>query len=122
MQYTSDTSKKVIQYIQKKYNAVPEFLWAKSNNAVFRHKPSNKWFGALLTVSPDKLGIHGDKNVEILNLKSDPDLISILIDNKNFFPAFHMNKEHWITVLMDGSVSDKNLFKLIGASYTVTSN
>lgn len=120
MAYTGAASQKVIEYIKKKYDGTAEYLWAKSNNAVFRHRGHKKWYGALLTVSRDKLRIPGDGNVEILNLKLNPVLIASLIDNRSYFRAYHMNKEYWISVLLDGSVSDENTFALIDMSFKNT--
>lgn len=127
MAFTGIVTNKVIQYIKKKYGAEPEFLWAKTpDNAIFRHKKrfankeSSKWFAALLTIPKIKLSIKGGGNIEILNLKCDPVLTSLLIDGKNIFPAFHMNKEHWITVLLDGSVKNERIFPLIDFSYNLT--
>jgi len=51
------------------------------------------------------------------NVKLNPDLIENLIDKKHFFPAYHMNKKYWITILLD-SDTDLNLVKsLIDESF-----
>ncbi|MDR0726513.1 MAG: MmcQ/YjbR family DNA-binding protein [Rickettsiales bacterium] len=121
MPYICPATIKVIKYIKEKYDADPEFMWARTpGNSIFRHRDNQKWYGVLLTVSRAALKIQGQGNVEILNLKLDPILIGSLIDNKSFFPAYHMNKEHWISLLMDGSIKDKDMFALIDISFNTT--
>lgn len=66
------------------------------------------------------------EQIWILNLKCDPNLAPILHDFRAIFPAYHMNKRHWISV--DLSVKkfknlDKNLlFELIIQSYVLVKN
>lgn len=110
-----------MQYVKKKYGTVPEYLWAKSpNNGILRHNDNPKWYGALLKVSKQKLGLDGTEDVNILNLKCDPILMGMLIDKKGYFPGYHMNKIHWISVLLDGSVRYDDIFNLIDLSYDMT--
>lgn len=53
-----------------------------------------------------------------INLKCDPEVGAELREEyPSVQPGFHMNKKHWITVLMDGSIPDKLLRKWIDASY-----
>lgn len=112
---------KVISYIKEKYGDEPQFLWAKTpQNAVFRHKDSLKWYGAILNVAKQKLGISQIGNTDILDLKCDPLLIGSLRDGKTYFPAYHMNKEHWITILLDDNVQLDKVFSLIDLSYKIT--
>ena len=120
--FKSKASEKVLQYIKDKYDAEPTFLWEKfPENAVFRHKKSLKWFGAILIVQKSKLGLGESGTVEILDLKCDPILIGTLIDGKRYLPGYHMNKEHWITLVLDGSIPDEEIYDLIDLSYSITS-
>ena len=121
MAFNSPGINKVLRYVKKKYGTEPEFLWARfPNNAILRHKNSSKWYAAVLIVPKQKLGIAGEGSIDILDLKCDPVLIGSLIDRKSIFPGYHMNKEHWITVLLDGSIRDKEVFGLIDLSYDIT--
>ncbi|WP_424244418.1 putative DNA-binding protein (MmcQ/YjbR family) [Elusimicrobium posterum] len=121
MAFTNLETNKILQYVNKKYATKPEFLWRKfPGNAILRRKDSKKWYGAILTIPKQKLGINEAGNVDILDLKCDPMLISSLIDKKSFFPGYHMNKTHWITILLDGSVKEKFLFSLIDQSYEIS--
>ena len=121
MQY-SPTTAEAVNYMKAKYDIEPEFLWAKTpNDAVFRRRDSGKWFAVLLLDMPKKtLGLPGTERVDILDLKCDPLLIGSLLDGTRFLPGYHMNKEHWITLLLDGSIPLPEVFDLIDLSYRLT--
>lgn len=119
--FKSADSKTIINYISERYDTVPEFLWEKTPEcAVFRHKKTNKWFGALISVKKKNLGIAGEGNAEILDLKCDPILIGTLIDGNRFLPGYHMNKEHWITLMLDSSIPECEICDLIDMSFELT--
>jgi predicted DNA-binding protein (MmcQ/YjbR family) len=53
-----------------------------------------------------------------INLKCDPEeAISLRERYPAVIPGYHMNKKHWNTVMMDGSVGDKLVRKWIDDSY-----
>jgi len=120
MLYNSGNAKQVVEYIKERYETEPEFLWAKSNNAVFRNKDNKKWYGALLNIQKNKLGLLGEEYINILDLKCDPMLKNSIIDMKRYFPGYHMNKEHWITIILDGTVPIEDILYFIDLSYELT--
>ena len=116
--FKANYTKEVINYINNKYGDKLEFLWEKSpKNAVVRKKSNNKWYAVILTISKRKLNLNSDKLVEVINLHNSPEEIEKLIDNKRYFPAYHMNKKHWCTICLDGTVELKEIYKLIDISY-----
>ena len=118
--FKSEYSRQVIQYIRDKYHDELEFLWTKfPNNAIFRRQDSKKWYAALLILQKQKLGLKEKGIVEIIDLRIKPENVDNLIDNKRFFPGYHMNKKHWFTICLDGSVPIEEIFKYIDISYTL---
>ena len=108
-------------YIPKTYNAKQDFPWVKyPTYEVFRHADSKKWFALIMNLPKEKLGIAGVGTLDVINLKCAPDLIGSLRIEKGFFPAYHMNKEHWITAVLDGSVPDDKIKMLLDMSYKLT--
>lgn len=105
----------IFSFIKNYYGIEPDYPFASSPDAAVLRHPSGKWFGIIMQVSRDKLGLSGDAPIDIINLKRDPMLG--LADGKCIFPAYHMNKEHWISVLLDGSVPMEELKGLIAMSY-----
>jgi len=111
---------KLEDYILKTYGAKAEFPWVKYPTfAVFRHADNKKWFAVIMTVDKRKLGIDEDGKVDVVNLKRDINIVSSTWGN-GIFPAYHMNKEHWITVTLDGSIEDKTVEFLVDISFHLT--
>ena len=114
--------KKITEYIKDTYDVDPEFPWEKyDSNAVFRHLDNRKWFALIMDVSRDKLGLDGDDDVSVINLKIDDVILrDMLVSQEGILPAYHMNKLHWITVLLDGKVPEDQVKELIEVSYQAT--
>ena len=116
--FKANYTKEIVAYIKNKYRDELEFLWEKSpKNAVVRRKSSKKWYAVILTVSKRKLNLDTDEIIEVINLHNRVEEIEKLIDNKKYFPAYHMNKKHWCTICLDGTVELKEIYKLIDISY-----
>lgn len=116
--FKSNQSNAVIAYVREKYGCELEYLWERfSDNAVWRCRDNAKWFGALLTVSKNKLGLVGNERTEIIDLRIDPEELEKITDGKKYFPGYHMNKKHWITICLDGSVPTEEIFDRIDDSY-----
>ena len=114
-------AKMIIQYVKEKYKDDLEYLWKKfPNNAIWRNKRNNKWYGALLVVSENKLGISSDKVVEIIDLRYQKDKIKEVIDHNKILEGYHMNKNSWITIRLDESVEIEEIYKLIDNSYKLS--
>lgn len=111
----------VFGYAKSKYGTEPEYLWERDpHSAVLRHKSNKKWYAIAMNVRKELLGVESDGNTDILNVKCDPILIGSLLHNDGYFPAYHMNKTHWITILLDGTVKKEEIFNLIDLSYDMT--
>ena len=114
----------VFTYIKKKYKILPEYPWRRyDDNAVFRHADNKKWFALVMSVQKDKLGLGGDEWIDVINLKIDDMFFrDMIIQEDGIMPAYHMNKMHWITVLLDGTVPEDNVFQLIDMSFMATAS
>ncbi|MCH5256563.1 MAG: MmcQ/YjbR family DNA-binding protein [Lachnospiraceae bacterium] len=114
----------VFAYVKKKYKISPEYPWAKyDSNAVFRHSDNKKWFALVMSVEKDKLGLSDFGYVDVINLKIDDIMFrDILIQKEGILPAYHMNKQHWITVLLDGTVDAAEVYDLIDSSFIATAS
>lgn len=116
--FKSECTGRVIHYIRDKYRDEPQFLWERfPGNAIFRRQDNAKWYAALLTVQKAKLGLSGDDAIEIIDLRGKPEDIVALVDRKKYFPGFHMNKKHWFTICLDGSVPLEEISRRIDASF-----
>ena len=94
----------LFSFVNEHYGIAPDFFFCVVFFVVLCHPENRKWFALVMRVSKSKFGIKSDNAVDILNLKSDPILIGSLRLKEGFFPAYHMNKEKWITIFLDGTV------------------
>lgn len=113
------TRQEIFSWVKEQYGTEPDYPWG-DNNAVLRHKGNNKWYGLIMEVGRDKLGLPGEGRAEALNVKCDPQMVGALRTREGFHPAYHMNKEKWITIRLDGSVADEDIKNLIAQSYKMT--
>lgn len=108
----------VIRYIKDKYQDNLEFLWPKfPQDAIVRRADNKKWYVVILVVEKNKLGLNSEEKIEIINLRGRPEEIKNIIDGKKYFLGYHMNKKHWMTICLDGSVELEEIFARIDESY-----
>ena len=114
----------LFHYVKKKYNAAPEYLWMRfPDYAVFRHADNGKWFGIVMNVSGEKLGLDDDVIVDILNVKlPDPLLAEMLVQQSGFFRGYHISRGNWVSILLDGSVPFEEVCRWLEESYLTTAS
>ena len=118
--FKENCTQKVIEYARKKYGDELEFLWERyPDAAILRRKDNRKWYALFMTVSKSKLGLDGDELAEIIDLRFDADELPKKVDGERYFPGYHMNKKHWITMLLDGSVAIDEVLSHLDNSYTL---
>ena len=98
---------------------------------VYRHSDNKKWLALVFDATKEQLlrlkpednavqeYVDGEK-IDIVNLKLDPEMIDDVVKSPGIFPAFHMDRRHWITVLLNGTVDAKILWPLVEMSYILT--
>lgn len=112
-------SNRITALIKDKYNNNPNFEWEKSPGfATFKNSITNKWYGIIMNIDKSKLDKKTNKEIEVIDIKLNPDKIQELLKLDGFYPAYHMNKTNWITIILDDTVSDKEIMDLIDESYT----
>ena len=116
--FKQDLTLGVIEYATSKYSDEPEYLWQDlPDAAVIRRKDSKKWYVLLMTVLPKRLGLDGEEPIEIIDLRFDVDELPKKVDGVRYFHGYHMNKKHWITILLDGSVPLAEILDYVDKSY-----
>ena len=114
-------SNRITQAILEQYNTKPEFLWEKfDGSGIFRNSESQKWFAAILDVEGSKITKNKKGTIEVLDIKLNPDEIQELLLQPHFYPAYHMNKKSWITIILDESLSDEKILELIKKSFQLS--
>ena len=109
-------------YVAEAYGVTPEYLWESSPDAaVIRHTENRRWFGIVMSVQAKRLGLEGDTPVDVLNVKVDPADAAVLREADGILPAYHMNKQHWISIVIESeSIPEGMLLSLLDTSYRLT--
>ncbi len=119
----SDAHAALLAFAADAFGTAPEFPWIDSgdSSSVLRHARTKKWYAVMMRIRASKLGLPNDDFVEVVNVKCDADTLATLLGSEGFFPAYHMNKSHWITILLDGTVPDDMIAELLHMSYNLVS-
>lgn len=112
---------RLYEYIQNQYGDNPAFLWPQHPfYAVLRHNSNQKWYAVIMDVPKPKLGIDGDGVIDILNVKCTREKVPLLLTKRDYLPAYHMNKNNWISVRLDGDIPLTDIHNLIDISFGLT--
>ena len=115
-------SLEIIDYCNNKYGENHVNPFKKHPDILAFVNEKNKWYALFLDVDYSKLNKNTDitTKVKILNVKYPTDIILDIIDNKNIFPAYHMNKKHWISVNLSSKIAPEQVEDLIDLSFELT--
>ena len=115
------TRDELTRYIFDTYSVEPDYPFPGDNtSAVFRHAGNRKWFALVMNIPAQKLGLPSENRIDIVNMKCDFVFIGSFRGLPGLFPAYHMNKESWITAALDGSAPDETVKTLLDMSYQAT--
>ena len=108
-------------YLADTYRADGEHLFAKYPCfLVFRQNGNRKWFAVIMDIPRKNLKLPGEGEISVVNLKCDTRLIGSFREEPGIFPGWHMNKAHWLSVALDGTVEDEKIKFLVDMSYELT--
>ncbi len=116
-----DQIKLVKDFIKQKYEVQVEYPWCDksgSDNAVFRKKENGKWFAVLLKCQKKKISGSGEEYLNVLNVKISTDEKQSPVDNLKIFPAYHMNKKSWVSIVLNHGLDFSVISRLITDSYS----
>lgn len=106
---------------KQRYGTVPDYPWAKfPDYAVLRHAQHRKWYCLAMRVQGSRLGLDNEAPVECINVKAPPELIGSFRTMPGVLPAYHMNKEHWITIVLNGGLSERDILDFVQISFDLT--
>ena len=57
--------------------------------------------------------------IEIMNLKDAPDEVAANVETGKVYKAYHMNKKHWYTIILDESLTDGEIIEFIRRSFEI---
>ena len=109
----------VFAYCKEQFNTQPDYPWDGDETAVLRHADNRKWFALVMNLPKSKFGLPTADRTDVMNLKLPPEMIGSFGPSDGIYPAYHMNKASWVSVLLDTADADTVKF-LLGVSFSVT--
>ena len=114
------TKQEFLEYCFNTYGTSPDYPFEGDfETAVFRHSGSRKWYAIVMRVSRRKFGIDSDEVIDVVNLKLPTEMFGSFGASDGVYPAYHMNKLHWVSVLLPDSPDDVVQF-LVNVSFEAT--
>ena len=118
--FKTPQARRICEYIGATYGVSPEFLWRNiPSYAAFRLKGTKKWFAVMGSVPRYKLdpdsGEHAE--VEVINVRVDGAQIRAILDQRGYYPAFHMNRKYWVSIILEDALPDAEIQERIRYSY-----
>lgn len=108
-------------HILEKYGVIGDNPFEEYDSTlVFRHTSNRKWFALLMTISKRKLGLSSDDKIDVVNVKCPQEIIDSMWQENGIFPAYHMNRAHWLSLALDGSADNHTIEWLVELSYGLT--
>ena len=112
--------RELLEYCLNTYGTFPDYPfddWMES--AVLRHMDNRKWYAIVMKVSRCKFGFDSDEVIDVVNLKLPIEMFGSFGAADGVYPAYHMNKLHWISVLLPDAPDDVVRF-LVNVSFEAT--
>ena len=115
------TRKELEEFLTTTYDIAPDYPFTGDFvTAVYRHPENRKWFAVVMRIPKEKLGIMEDGMMDIVNVKCAPDVLYSFSGQPGIYPAYHMNRNHWLTLTLDGRVEADAMMFLLKISYDLT--
>ena len=116
------TKQSFLSYCFDTYGTSPDYPFDEDfETAVLRHADNRKWYALVMRVSRRKFGFDSDEVIDVVNLKLPPEMFGSFGAADGVYPAYHMNKFHWISVVVPYS-TEKEVRFLVNVSFEATKN
>lgn len=101
------TKRSYLQYCFDAFGTSPDYPFDEDfETAVLRHADNRKWYAIVMRVSRKKFGFRSDEVIDVVNLKLPTEMFGSFGAADGVYPAYHMNKQHWISVLLPDAPDD----------------
>ena len=112
--------KDFLKYCLDIYGTSPDYPFNEDfETAVLRHTDNRKWYAIVMRVPRRKFGFDSDEVIDVVNLKLPTEMFGSFGTTDGVYPAYHMNKLHWISVILPDASDDVVQF-LINVSFEAT--
>ena len=121
VEFLSDQANRIAGQVLERYGVKPDHPFAKAGSyVVFRHPGNRKWFGLIMDIDR-KLLEKTEGKIDILNVKTDAGTYEDALKLDGIYPAYHMNKKQWISIVLDDRIQDEKILELLEESFRLSS-
>lgn len=121
--YLYPQTQRIVNYFAETYSEPPDHPFTKwPAYSVLRNPENRKWYGIIMPLRRSALtgdseaDADTDPIVEVLNVKVVPETIPSLLQQTGIFPVYHMNRKHWVSIVLNDSVPDAEIIRLLEVS------
>lgn len=118
--FISNQANRINKLINERYQETPDFPFTDShikNYGVFRYQGNKKWYGLIMNINKSVFTKNNkEEYVDVINVRIDENKRNDIINNKSIFPSYHMNKQKWVSIILDESLSDEEVMFYIDCS------
>lgn len=115
------TKQQFLKHCLTTYGTTPDYPFDEDlETTVLRHSDNRKWYAIAMKVPKHKFGFDSDEMmIDVVNLKLPTEMFGSFGEADGVFPAYHMNKLHWVSVLLPDAPDDVVKF-LVNVSFEAT--
>ncbi len=118
--FISNQANRLKKLIEERYHEAPDFPFEGErfeNYGVFRYHGNQKWYGLIMNVDRGVFGGSKEEEfVDILNVRIDEEKREEILKIKGIYPSYHMNKQKWVSILLNESLRDEEIMEFIDSS------
>ena len=121
--YSSDQANIMHEWMINQLHDTADHPFTKSQNSkrtvdndftAYKPNDCDKMYALMFTIGKRKLDkTCDDEYVDAVNIKVEPSKVEDLLQLHGFYPAYHMNKKHWVTAILDDTIKDETLKELL---------
>lgn len=112
----------ISRQILEKYGEEPDFPFSSDDAGVFRYPPNRRWYAIIMYVKKSSVlrtapleG--GDAGMtEVMNVRTGEEYTAQALLIPGIYPAYHMNRKNWVSIILDGTVPDSTVMELLDRS------
>ena len=114
------TKQEFLNYCRETYGTTPDCPFEDDFiTTVVRHSDTRKWYGIVMQLSRRKFGFDSEEMIDVVNMKLPVEMFGSFGKADGVYPAYHMNKLHWISVLLPDAPDEVVKF-LVSVSFEAT--
>ncbi len=117
--FLSNQANRLNDLIKERFSESPDFPFDEEkyrNYGVYRYAGNDKWYGLVMNVSRSVFKGEKEGNVDVINVRIDEERREETLKTKGIYPSYHMNKQKWVSILLDETLSDEEIFSFVSWS------